>query len=100
MVTIISLKGREGLYPGDLKKKGEFFLFTRRRAYKWRGCLQAAVYVIQNLSFFRLVCMNLIQSSFLFRLLPVIPPDPDLEMGGGGGLNTVMKGEMLTNKGR
>ena len=79
-----------------------FFLFTRRWAYKWRGYLQAAVYVIQNLSFFRLVCMNLIQSSFLFRLLPVILPDPDLEMGGGGGvcvLNTVMKGEMLTNKG-
>ena len=78
-----------------------FFLFTRRWAYKWRGYLQAAVYVIQNRSFFRLVGMNLIQSSFLFRLLPVILPDPDLEMGGGGVgvLNTVMKGEMLTKKG-
>ena len=61
-------------------------MFTRRWAYKWRGCLLAAVYVIQDLSFFRLVCMNLIQSSFLLsRLLPVILPGPDLDMGAGVG---------------
>ena len=40
---------------------------------------------MQDLIFFRLVCMNLIQSSFLFRLLPVILPDPDLEIGEGEG---------------
>ena len=41
--------------------------------------------VYKGVVFFRLVCMNLIQFSFLFRLLPVILPDPDLEIGGGGG---------------